>query len=186
MEIERVAFDWSVVDKAIGEKFPLCLKKILSTSGYDSLPSIQELCENKLNEIEKYISDFGSSVINELNCCHSQEYKNQTQFRLLPGHRTLLSILPRKINEMHEQIANEKTLLSQDIPVILSELVKTEKKNSKKGKNHAEYSDILRYFSTYIYLMSGKCCYETLNANLPIPSNKTIRKYTSIADRQHI
>lgn len=60
--------------------------------------------------------------------------------------------------------------------VILTELLRTAEQNFKKSKHANQYNDIIKYFSTYIFLLCGRTCYETLHKNLPIPSTKTIRK----------
>ena len=60
--------------------------------------------------------------------------------------------------------------------VILKELILTAIHNGNLSKNNAEYSDIIRYFSTYIYLIGGRSCYEVLSQNLPLPSRSTICK----------
>lgn len=59
---------------------------------------------------------------------------------------------------------------------ILNKLIKTAEFNELKDKNHATYSDEIRYFATYIFLLCGRSCYEMLRSNLPIPSVKTICK----------
>lgn len=173
MENKRHKFDWFEVEMAMEEELPLCLKKILCANGYDSISSLQELSEKNVDEIEKYMAEFGDSVIKTLDCCHSEKYKSQVVFKFLPGHKSLLSILGSKISNLRE---NKKSLCQQNFPTILSELVLSEQNNSKKHKNHAVYSNVLKDFATYIYLMGGKCCYETLQANLSLPSTKTIRK----------
>lgn len=58
--------------------------------------------------------------------------------------------------------------------VILSQLIKTAERNKNKSKHANYYSDTIKYFSTYIFLLCGRTCYETLCRNLPIPSTKTI------------
>lgn len=169
---------WSEIEKNIGDKFPPCVKKILNFSAYDSFSVLKELNEQKILEIEQYISDCGQTILNELNCCHSQKYRNQQQFKFLPGHRAILLSLPGKIPKIVENDDKKNVPQSNgEFSVILNELIKTAEINNHKFKNHAEYSDIIRFFFTYVYLMSGKSAYETLQRNLPIPSTKTICKY---------
>lgn len=63
------------------------------------------------------------------------------------------------------------------LPVILKEMIKTALRNAEYVKNHAQYSDIIRYFATYIYIIGGRSCYEVLYENLPLPSVSTVCKY---------
>lgn len=162
-------------------ELPICLRKILVFSAYDSENSLRLLDEVKISEIERYISECGRSVIDELDCCHSEKYKNQTTFRFLPGHRSILLNLSKHAHEFFEISVDQKYRLNEQsnesYSVVLSELIKTAQNNSRKHKNKASYSEIIRYFCTFIYLTSGKACYEILHQNLPIPSVKTVRKY---------
>lgn len=168
--------DWFKIENEIGN-IPLCLKTILNATGYDSLASIAELSDERISELQEYITNHERSVVNCLTCCHSEKYKTQNQFMFLPGHRTILQILPEIVKKiLTTRPCDESTSVSQSHSVILAELIKTSQTNSQRDKNHAEYGDIIKDFFTYIYLLSDKCCYETMNANLPIPSTKTICK----------
>lgn len=158
-------------------ELPVCLKKILSTSAYDCANSLRLLDAEKVAEIERYVSEFGRCVIDELNCCHSETYKKQKIFKFLPGHRAILMSLPscaqKNINN-DQKLDQLKEKNSDVYSVFLTQLIETAQINAKKPKNKAIYSDIIRNFSTLIYLMSGRACYEVLHRNLPIPSTKTV------------
>lgn len=168
--------EWSQIENIIGEEIPSCIKIILHTSGFDSLTSIEKLCEKKIVEIEGFIDSCKQNVVSKLSCCHSEQYKEQKQFKILPGHRAIMETLPAYAKKIREDgIKSNKTDINS-FSVVLSELIKTAEANALKDKHHASYSDINRYFSTYIYLLSGRSCYETLQQNLPIPSTKTICK----------
>lgn len=174
---------WKKIERKIGDKVPLCVKMCLEFCAYDSLNVLKELNELKIVEIEEYITDCGQDMVNDLYCCHSEKYKKQTKFKFLPGHRSILKILPEKISgifENHNELRNlflntpVNSEANKEFSVILNELIKSSQINAHKSKNHAEYSDTIRYFFTYVYLLSGKSAYETLQKNLPIPSTKTI------------
>lgn len=60
---------------------------------------------------------------------------------------------------------------------MLSKLIESANTNRNKSKNAYQYDDIVKNFATYIFLLCGRTCYETLNKNLPIPSTKTICRY---------
>lgn len=166
--------DWFEIENELGN-IPSCIKTILNVSGYDCLASISELNEQKICELEQHITIHELNVIANLTCCHSEKYKKQQRFNFLPGHRATLRILPDAVEKI--LASRLRASGSQSHTAILNELIKTSNTNSKKNKNHAEYSDMIKDFFTYIYLLSGKHCYETLNANLPIPSTKTICRY---------
>lgn len=162
-------------------KLPLCVKKILIFSAYECANSLRLLNEEKIVEIEKYVSDFGRSIIDELNCCHSEKYRNQRTFKFLPGHRSLLMShvsYAKKISEINfdKKVADLPKQCDEPYSVVLREWIKSAQINSKKPKNQASYSDVIRYFCTFVYLTGGRASYDILQRNLPIPSTKTIRK----------
>lgn len=160
-------------------ELPVCLKKILSFTAYDCVNSLRLLDAEKVAEIERYVSEFGRCIIDNLDCCHSDKYKNQKTFKFLPGHRSILMSLPQKIEINNDKKLDQLKEKNSDVySVILTQLIDTAQINAKKPKNKAIYSDIIRNFSTFIYLMSGRACYEVLHRNLPIPSTKTVCKCT--------
>lgn len=166
-------------------ELPICLKKILIFCAYESVDSLRMLDKEKIAEVESHISEFGRCLLDELDCCHNERYKNQTTFKFLPGHRSILLSLSNYAQKIYEERINQNvSQLSEQnnehskcsYSVILTELLKTAQNNAKKSKNQASYSDLIRYFCTFIYLTSGRACYEILYRNLPIPSTKTICK----------
>lgn len=49
------------------------------------------------------------SVIDELNCCFSDTYKNQTVFTFIPGHRAAILGIPNQIDRMKAEKQQKKT-----------------------------------------------------------------------------
>lgn len=60
--------------------------------------------------------------------------------------------------------------------VVFNQMVDVLERNQGKSKNARQYNDAIKQFSTYIFLLCGRICYETLSKNLPMPSTKTICK----------
>lgn len=83
--------EWHDIEEEIGS-IPPCLKVLLNATGYDSFASIIELNSARICELEQYITSTG--IVGDLECCHSQTYKNQKIFAFLPGHLTILKTLP--------------------------------------------------------------------------------------------
>lgn len=180
---------WSTVEKIIGERIPKCVQEILTSCAYTSLLSLKSISEDNesCSTIEEYINEYCGELIHNLNCSHAEIYKNQTQFKLLPGHRGLIllmsKIIAKSIDEQHDNQCEEVLLCqliekSPHLSVLLKELVKTAVTNGQRPKNNAQYSDIIRYFSTYLFITCGRASYTILYENLPIPSITTIRKYS--------
>lgn len=77
--------NWKKIENVLGETLPQCIKAILSSCGYDTLISLKCISEQSLSEIESHINTNARSIINALNCCHSEHYKNISEFKLIPG-----------------------------------------------------------------------------------------------------
>lgn len=188
-EMEKINREWDQFEKFEGQKLPAFLKVMLWKCGYDSMISLKELSSVTISELEKYIQNNRNKMFTYLLTDLSidlfesdsiKEYQGQAMFEFLPGHRHILLCLRNKIENMQQQVSTAKIAeyveTSVEYSVILSELLETARMNAKKSKHANQYSDIIRYFSTYIFLLCGRTCYETLNKNLPIPSTKTICK----------
>lgn len=164
---------WEKIDKIIGEKFPDCLKILLSSTGYDNGISLKYIDDEKLNELENFISNHRRNVLNTITCCYTAE----TNFTFLPGQRSLILALadllkskpPNAAQNIDEEIFDGNDLMSL--------LVKTAKANFAKSNNRQKYDRDLFLFSVYSFLVGGNSCYQTLQANLPMPSVSSIYKH---------
>lgn len=198
--------EWADIENFVGENVPMFLKLILEKTGFDSLLSVKHISSESIAELEQYVDNQRNEIILEIlshleKCGHydmSYEiYKEQTVFKFLPGHRTILLSLPDNIKSMqsnnlarpvsgltHGNGSDESLSVSEhpgQYSLILTELIKTARRNANKTKYAYQYNDIVKYFSTYVFLLCGRTCYETLNKNLPIPSTKTIcKKYSFV------
>lgn len=96
-----------------GEKYPKCIKTLLSDCAYSTQLSLLELDESKLEKLENHINA-NRQLLTQLKCCYSDEYKNQTQFHFLPGHRATILGIRSQINKMKEnQIEKKRTRVSK-------------------------------------------------------------------------
>lgn len=196
--MENLSNEWAALENVFGQRVPMFLKLLLWKTGYDSLLSVKQISTDAVKELEEYIQRKKNQIFPEIfaelnnfgNDDHSLSgYNDQEVFEFLPGHRTILMSFRNNIENMQLQIVDQLrddatygTDQSMDIgkySVILRELIKTADHNWNKSKYANQYNDVVKYFSTYIFLLCGKVCYETLNKNLPIPSTKTICKLVS-------
>lgn len=183
---------WSDFENYNQCEVPMCLKVLLWKCGYDTILSLKYMCEEKVVEMENHIQKYREKILIDSDECLSG-YKYQEIFHFLPGHRNILLDLPQSIRKMQEEytlqddgsssmestresIAN-CSQMTTEYSVILNALINTANMNKNKSKNAYQYADTIKYFSTYVFLLCGRTCYETLNKNLPIPSTKTIRKW---------
>lgn len=183
---------WSKVEKLLGENIPECLKKMLSFSGYDTILSLKNISVQK---VEKHVNEHGHDLIQMLNCCHHDFYKNQTIFKFLPGHCDFMFELSKCVQHYHDHYIDSSTeahpekhpdntneplifaeLVKQksNFSIIFKELIQTAIQNETCDKNNARYSDMVRFFATYVYIIGGRSCYEVLCQNIPLPSRATV------------
>lgn len=100
---------WSKIEKFVGEKFPDCLKLLLSKAGYDRLNSLNKIDAARISEIEAHL-DYNRDWINELKCCNSEYYKQLSSFRFLPGHKATILDIPDQIQQMCGAVGGLKSL----------------------------------------------------------------------------
>lgn len=60
----------------------------------------------------------------------------------------------------------------------LSMLVRCAEAKTDYKKGRFSYENVLKQFSAYIFIVDGRILYETLAANLPLPSVSTVCRYT--------
>lgn len=184
---------WEVFEEKLGEKLPHCIKEILTLCGYNTYSSLRNISPESILQMEICVNKNYLRTIQKLNCCHSDFYKKQDTFKFLPGHTDLLLMLPKfAINcfednrQNHNQSYNQYSKVAQFINQhsgfsrMMKELINTVLENETNSKNNTEYSDIVKYFATYLFTLCGRSCYEFLYANLPIPSISTIRKINCV------
>lgn len=190
---------WLKIEEIIGEDIPECIKKILSSCGYDTVLSLQNISLETVKRIEKHVNEHLCNIAQELNCCHKDFYMMQREFKFLPGHSDFLIGLSRVLskcnqeqnkrdseNDMKQNNDNEpkyepfhfvRTIKEHPrLSVVLKELIMTALRNGGKANQNSQYTDVIRYFATYIYIVGGRSCYEVLYKNLPLPSVSTVCK----------
>lgn len=169
--------NWIKLEKIIGESVPNCIKTFLSVCAYDSFLSLKNISLESIDEIERYMNRYPEKI-QSLDCCHSSTYKSQVQFKLLPGHKDfILSISKYKLNLGSAQNVDSADMGNATLPIVLQEMIKTCMQNAGTNKHHVQYNDLIRYFSTYVFLLAGRSCYEFLRSNLELPSTKTVCKF---------
>lgn len=187
--------DLNKLEQFIGDVIPKSLKIFLQACGYDSLLSLKKISIQNIDAMEQFIRMKKEKILCKLhgiNEIAADIYKEQERFTFLPGHRNILLDFPKHITNMQNSMRFQSTFAANNrIPsrilenterkaefsYILNEMIKTAEMNmNNKSKHSNEYTDDVKYFSTYIFLMCGRTCYETLSKNLPMPSTKTICK----------
>lgn len=86
--------DWFKIQHSIKEPLPECIKTILSVCGYDTIASLRNIDCESITQIQRQVNLYFRAKIQDLTCCYSDFYKEQSVFELLPGHRDLILSLP--------------------------------------------------------------------------------------------
>lgn len=168
MDTENIFSELEKVSEAI----PSDVKVILMRSGFDTKTALLCLNEESIIEIEQFVDE-------NRDVLKGTTYENITnEFKFKPGHKIFILRLPDKLKDLEKIgcVNNEPKVF--DFSFVLKTFIETAEKNDGKKSKGFRYNDVNRYFSTYIYLLCGRACYETLSANLPIPQASTIRKLT--------
>lgn len=168
----------NIIENSSGQKVPKCIEEILNCCGYNHPLSWENFSCESLAEIENCMRSFNQSKIQKFDCslhgCPTAHYKDQKLFKLLPGHRTLITAIVKCVDQNHEKNSDELPLATKS-SVIMKEFIKSAIENERSANNNT-YSDVMRNFATYIFNMSGRSCYNVLYKNLPLPSIATVCK----------
>lgn len=177
--MEDFSINWKIFEDFIGEKIPTCIKIVLNLCGYNTFLSLKEIKQKSIITIEEFINEHFASQILQLKCCYADHYKSQIsqgKLKFLPGHEMLLLALPNYIDDFRLAHMNKVIDLDGRYSHILNEMIKTAEENKYKEVNQMSYSDTIRFFAVYVFLLCGRACYKMLQSNLPIPSIPTICK----------
>lgn len=158
------------MEKILNEKIPIDIIQVLSQCGYETEISISSITPDTIKEIEEYVNE-------DLSVLKNTSYENVFHFKLKPGHKSFILSLPNLIHRSKgANLDGIEKCKTSDFSHILQTFIKSAECCFDTPPNGVRYDDTCRYFSTYVYLMCGRACYETLNANLPIPHANTICK----------
>lgn len=139
--------------------------KILVECGFDTASSVEMIDENNIESIEKYVNT------NLRHLLHETFYSKEQIFSFRVGHRMLLLSLSQKVQQYKDSLFKP----TAHHP-ILAELITTSENNYGKEPKQRRYSNKIKYFAAFLYMVGGRYCYELLSKNLPLPQVDTICK----------
>lgn len=160
---------WNDFQFVFGGNIPIVIITILKSAGYNSAISLEGMNEDEINVIEKFVQQ-NKHLVN------SSEYCDTNPFVFLPGHKKILVLLGEKAKNFKPTKRKNDEFSLSEARLILKELIKSEMNNAHVPPTRNRYSDIIQWFSTYIYILSGKAAYEILCNNLAIPKVPSICK----------
>lgn len=148
------------------EKIPTDIVKILSACAFDSELSFWSITSETIDDIENFVNE-------DISVLENTSYEGVHNFNLKPGHKSFILNLPNRMNYLKEKKIDVPCTIS-GFSQILRTFIETAEANFGKHPNGFRYGQTNRHFSTFIYLMCGRACYDALCANLPIPQASTI------------
>lgn len=168
---------FSEIENLLDDSIPSDIKQILEGCAFDTELSLLAISDEIIMDIEDHVNS-------EREILKNTSYENVHSFKFKPGHKIFLLQLPNQIKILRE--AKAKNPQRECLPprmsnfsYILKTFIETADANLSKHPKGHRYCEANRNFSIYIYLLCGRACYETLSANLPIPSSNAIRKIIS-------
>lgn len=154
------------LEKLLKEKIPKDIVKILDACSFDTDLSFWAITAETIDDIEEFVND-------DLSVLENTSYEGVNKFKLKPGHKSFILNLPIRLTYLKEKQIDEPCKISE-FSQILRTFIETAEANFGNHPNGFRYDQINRHFSTFIYLMCGRACYDALSANLPIPQASTI------------
>lgn len=163
---------WNNFQSFVEYSVPVTIIDILSANGYDNPISLSGINEEEIQTIE----EFTRKNLHTLTL----KYSRNKPFAFVPGHIKLLIDLGEKAEKYQEHVKKvtntNQSWNPSDATFLMNELIKSTHVNSNLIPTRRRYTDSLKDFSSYIYMLAGKSAYEVLCANLPIPQVATIRE----------
>lgn len=159
------------LEHLLGEKIPERVIWILKATGFDRKYSLREITADCILSIEEFINNNRNTIS---GIPEESIYSKIHPFKLLPGDRRFIVNIPKYIEQIDDTETTKWNL--SEFSFILKCLIDTAQENSNRNIKSFRYSKAIQAFSTYLYLMCGRSCYDTLCANLPIPQSSTVGK----------
>lgn len=166
---------WDNFQIFLGIDIPDVIVKILKACGYDNPTQLTGINVQEICEMENFTRDRLSHLLKE-----SSVYSESTSFSFLPGHKKLIMVLGEKVKKYKPPKNIEQAFNFSDASNIMKQLMKSMQENSHVAPTGRRYTEILKDFASYTYMIGGKSTYELLSANLPMPQVPSVCEYTKL------
>lgn len=161
---------FSELELFMNQTIPSDIKHILIQTSFENELSLLGIDDEIIADIELYVNENKDILKNT-------SYEKVEVFKFKPGHKTFILQMANQVKQKREEKTSKSVEFeSNEFSHILKAYIDTAQANKGRHPNGFRYNEINRFFSTFIYLLCGKACYETLSSNLPIPKADTIRK----------
>lgn len=166
-ELEKII---SAIETQNDDRIPRSVVYILGESGFTSKAALQKITPENIKSIEQYVNDNFDSLIDGLS-----DYKRVRPFKLKPGHCMIIESIPELLNRA-KAVEESKTKSRNEFQFVMKWLIETAERNAGREPKGRRFDETVKLFAIYLYIMSGRACYDTLSANLPLPQATSIGK----------
>lgn len=184
------------IERHLEVQVPNSLKYLLAETGFITFGSLKYFDDESIADLQNFINRFAihKNLQLKINCAFASIYEQMEEFVFLPGHKQMLKqISSFAINHTngHDdddpmddpmETSGHALDLPMELPGQFSYLMRclvNAGRMQDKASNPAgyRYSRNVKLFFTYLFLTAGKLSYDTMHANLPIPSYTSIQRY---------
>ena len=192
---------WLKIERDLQINVPIHIKHVFMFNGLDNPDSLCEFDDDSLTEIEGSVksSEYKSQIpeSESLNNYFADYIENTKSFKFSADERKIIDNIVeftksrkgffwKEISLKQKFFDSSLSLLSlvkntfvHSKSTFMSMLVRADHKNCTKDKRGFRFQEPLKLFCSFLYMIGGSILYETLHANLPIPSLSAIKYFIS-------
>lgn len=106
---------WSEIEDDIGDEIPVIIKTMLSKCGYEHRFCLETLTTADVDDIEKHIRNLSKEKLKRwLKLDSDYEHTVPSEFIFLPGHRKLITLIPKKLSKVNGETTTANKELAAD------------------------------------------------------------------------
>lgn len=129
-----------------------CIQHILRNCGYDNMYSLN--CINEINfaEIENYVDENRTKILDFNSTCTHKAYDKQNKFQFLPGHRMLILKWCSELQscKIPNELSNEFSVNHPAFSPMLKEIIVSALSNHNKVQTARRYTKLI-FQHTYTF-----------------------------------
>lgn len=133
---------FAYIEKVYGQ-IPKCLVVILRSCGFDNTLAVEFIDEKAIEEIELHMRESGKEIIEGLDCCSSDTYKEQNLFVFTPGHKRTLLAIAQKTRELNQAALSQRSSQRKTEPINAPDAAVTQHHKTAGSTDQADVNDLI-------------------------------------------
>lgn len=130
------------IEKVYGQ-IPKCLVVILRSCGFDNALAVEFIDGMAIEEIESHMRDSGKVIIEGLDCCSCDKYKEQTLFEFTPGHKRTILAIAQKTREINQATLSQHSSRNKTEPINASDVAVTQHHTTAESTDQADVDSLI-------------------------------------------